>query len=67
MTCTCSHISVYSKAKLGDPTRTLTIRNAFVRQMNKRFDKIASEITKAITKNDVFGIKQAHGQFCKHL
>ena len=58
MTCTCSHISVYTKAKLGDPTRTLTIRNAFVRQMNKRFDKIASEITKAITKNDVFGIKQ---------
>ena len=64
MTCTCTTykkngtLSVFAKAKLVDPTNTLTIRNAFVRQMNKRFDKLASQIVKAITVDDIFGIKK---------
>ncbi len=40
-----------------DPTRTTMLRNAFVSQMNKRFNKLNSEIKKAIVDLDVFGLK----------
>ena len=39
-----------------DPTRTLTLRNAFVRAMNKRFNELIAAIRKAIVDQDVFGL-----------
>lgn len=39
-----------------DPTRTLTIRNAFVRAMNKRFNQLMKAIKIAIVDQDGFGM-----------
>ena len=39
-----------------DPTRTLTLRRAFERAMNKRFDKVARLMRQAIVDRDVFGL-----------
>lgn len=39
-----------------DPTRTTTLRQSFVRQMNKRFASLARLIRKAIVDEDVFGL-----------
>jgi SPP1 gp7 family putative phage head morphogenesis protein len=39
-----------------DPTRTLTLRNAFVRDMNRRFNELIAVIRKAIVDQDVFGL-----------
>ncbi len=52
---TCLHIN----AAHYDPTRTITLRNAFVREMNKRFDELARVIRIAIVEEDVFGLLQA--------
>ncbi len=40
-----------------DPTRTLTLRNAWVRAMNKRFNDLIAIIRKAIVDDDCFGLK----------
>ncbi len=39
-----------------DPTRTTALRNAFAREMRKRFRKIRALIVKAIVEEDVFGL-----------
>ena len=39
-----------------DPTRTLTLRNAWVRAMNGRFNKLIAAIRKAIVEEDCFGL-----------
>lgn len=39
-----------------DPTRTLTLRRAFVRDMNKRFAELIRVIRMAIVDQDVFGL-----------
>lgn len=39
-----------------DPTRTLTLRNAWVRAMNKRFMDLIRVIRKAIVEDDCFGL-----------
>lgn len=39
-----------------DPTRTSTLRNAWVRAMNKRFDDLTRVIRKAIVEDDCFGL-----------
>lgn len=49
--------SVSRVSKRYDPTRTTVLRNTMVRDSNRRFDKIASEIKKAVDDNDVFGLK----------
>ena len=41
-----------------DPTRTLTLRNRFVTDMNRRFKKLMRKITEAIVEQDVFGLKE---------
>ena len=56
------HIHVYSEIELNvlrDPTRTTSLRNAFARQMLKRFAKLRALITKAIVEEDVFGLNEA--------
>ena len=39
-----------------DPTRTLTIRNSFVRAMNKQYRDLIAVIRKAIITQDAFGL-----------
>lgn len=45
------------KTKMLDPTRTITIRKAFVREVDVRFAKLKREIREAIIKDDIFGLK----------
>lgn len=40
-----------------DPTHTLTLRNAFARDMNRRFIELRGIIRKAIIEEDVFGLR----------
>lgn len=61
--CTCSsHTpSVHSRAVRYDPTRTTGLRNAFVRDMDKRFSRIMAAIVSKIVAGDCFGLKdQVH-------
>ena len=39
-----------------DPTRTLSLRNSFARDMNRRFNDIIADIRTAVVKEDVFGL-----------
>ena len=41
----------------GDPTRTLTLRNAFVRDMKRRFKELIRAVWQSINTEDVFGLK----------
>ena len=40
-----------------DPTRTLTLRNRFVSDMNRRFREVRGEIRRAVVDQDVFGLR----------
>lgn len=63
MTCTCLHthserpLITYGQAQRYDPTHTTSLRNAFVRQMDVRFDRLSRQIRVAIVDQDVFGLK----------
>lgn len=48
-------ISVYASY---DPTKTSTLRNAFVKDSNRRFNELATAVSKAIIQQDVFGLKK---------
>lgn len=52
-------VSTYTDLQVlqHDPTRTLTIRNAFVRAMNKRFNALIKVIKEAIVDQDGFGLE----------
>jgi SPP1 gp7 family putative phage head morphogenesis protein len=52
-----SEILTYSQVNRADPTRTTALRNAFARDMNRRFDELISVIRKSIAVNDCFGLK----------
>lgn len=54
--CNCQEHTIQVNVNNYDPTRTTTLRNAFVSQMNKRFDKLAADIGKAIVGDDVFNL-----------
>ncbi len=43
-----------------DPTRTTSLRAAFVRGMNRRFRTLTRLITKAIVEEDVFGLRDTN-------
>jgi SPP1 gp7 family putative phage head morphogenesis protein len=51
----CNHGLVALEGR-RDPTRTLTIRNAFARDMAKRFRELRGAIRRAIVEEDVFGL-----------
>jgi SPP1 gp7 family putative phage head morphogenesis protein len=53
-----NHLNVYARATQYDPTRTLTLRNAFAREMRRRFDELARAVKKSIVDEDVFGFNQ---------
>jgi len=49
-----SHILVHGRA---DPTRTTVLRNAFARNLRKRFNKLTQTIRQAIVVEDCFGLQ----------
>ncbi len=52
-------ITTYTPIQVNayDPTRTLTLRNAFVRDMNRRFKALTQVIWKAVVEQDCFGLQ----------
>lgn len=54
----CTNTSLKVNINQYDPTRTLTLRNAFVANMNRRFKQLARAVTKAVVTEDVFGLNQ---------
>lgn len=53
---TIEHTTISVNVKKYDPTRTTGLRNAFVRELNKRFKEIKKVIRQAIVEEDVFGL-----------
>lgn len=51
-------LDIYTVAKSYDPTQTTALRNAFARDMNKRFLEITSAIREGVDKRDCFGLKK---------
>jgi SPP1 gp7 family putative phage head morphogenesis protein len=58
MTCACSHtaVDIYSRQDRFDPTRTTSLRAAWVREMNRRFRRLRGLINQAIVEQDCFGM-----------
>lgn len=54
----CDNIEVQVNVRQSDPTHTLTLRQAMVVEMNRRFKHIAGLVTKAVVDNDVFGLEK---------
>jgi SPP1 gp7 family putative phage head morphogenesis protein len=52
-----NEVITYQQVKNYDPTHTTSLRNAFSRNMNRRFAELASVVRKAITVDDCFGLK----------
>ena len=52
-----SNLNTYAKASRVDPTRTLTLRNSFVMDMRRRFNKVNRQIYEAIVTQDVFALQ----------
>lgn len=50
--------SIYVRAQRTDPTKTKTLRDAFEREMKKRFVALKVAIKRAIVDQDVFGLVQ---------
>ena len=59
---TCEHIISTYQVKGYDPTHTTALRNAFVRDLKRRFKELKQLIRKAIVDNDCFGINPTHYQ-----
>lgn len=62
--CTCNihtaneSVTLNARAREGyDPTRTVTLRNQFAREMRSRINKVTSIIRRAIVDQDVFGMQ----------
>jgi SPP1 gp7 family putative phage head morphogenesis protein len=47
----------YATVEKYDPTRTTALRNAFARDMRKRFTELAITVKQSIYNNDCFGLK----------
>ena len=56
-----SHLTVYIRHGQRDPTRTTSLRNAFVRELINRFRHLRGLIRKAIVEEDVFGLREGSG------
>lgn len=50
-------LSVYAALTKVDPTRTLTLRNSFARDVTRRFKELITIVRYAIVKDDIFGLK----------
>lgn len=56
----CDNVSSKAGIKNYDPTHTMTLRNAFVVEMNRRFKHVSKLITKAIVDADYFELQNTH-------
>jgi hypothetical protein len=52
----CNHITTYQQLRQADPTKTNVLRATFVRDMDRRFNKIKKMIVEAVVTNDCFGL-----------
>lgn len=59
MTTTCKQLGLHAYA--SDPTHTLSLRNAFARQMGKRFNQLQKDVKAAIIDDDCFGLNDGTG------
>jgi len=55
----CNHTELVANVRQYDPTRTVTLRNAFVSSMDRKFRHVATQIKKAIVDQDCFGLIDA--------
>lgn len=58
-TCTCHNNHRTNTIQIGingDPTRTLTLRDRFAREMSVRFDRLVSVLIDSVATNDAFGL-----------
>jgi len=51
-------VDIYKTSVLYDPTRTTALRNAWARDMNKRFLELTSAIREGVDKRDCFGLRK---------
>lgn len=58
-TCACHDLEINSlkRGDRYDPTHTTSLRNAFVRDLNRRFRRLKASITRAIVDKDCFGLQ----------
>jgi SPP1 gp7 family putative phage head morphogenesis protein len=62
MTCNCTHtvVNVYTRQNRFDPTRTTSLRAAWVRDVNIRFRRLRGLINQAIVEQDCFGLMSVY-------
>lgn len=53
-----AHVLAINTAHNGDPTRTLTIRRAWIAEMNKRFRALKGAINEAIIQDDILALTE---------
>jgi SPP1 gp7 family putative phage head morphogenesis protein len=51
-------VLTYNSILNYDPTRTTSLRNAFARNMNRRFDELIAVIKESVNVRDCFGLKE---------
>lgn len=49
-------MTVNAHGRRIDPTRTTTLQNAFIAEMNRRFTRLKKEIVELVLRNDTFGL-----------
>lgn len=63
-------LTVHGRQNRYDPTRTITLRQAFISDLRKRFRKIRGLIRAAVVDRDVFGLQgqayESHPQLLAH-
>ena len=52
-----AEVLTYQQVKNYDPSHTTALRNAFSRDMKRRFDELVLVVVKSIVTNDCFGLK----------
>jgi SPP1 gp7 family putative phage head morphogenesis protein len=62
MTCNCTHtvVDVYTRQNRFDPTRTTSLRAAWVRDVNIRFRRLRGLINQGIIEQDCFGLMSTY-------
>jgi SPP1 gp7 family putative phage head morphogenesis protein len=51
-------VITYNKILNYDPTRTTSLRNAFARDMNRRFNELVAVVKETVNVRDCFGLKE---------
>lgn len=57
-TCTIQTNALQVNVDNIDPTKTLTLRNVFVRDSNRRFNELAAAVRVTVDTNDAFGLRE---------